>query len=326
MKVAITGSSGHLGRVVVETLLLKNYEVKALVYEDKAKGFNSDVEIVSGDVTNITSLNNFVEGCETVIHCAAKISMKSNQDPSVYETNVEGTKNIFKASLENGVRKFIYIGSNHAYDQAPKSQALNESRNYCSNKAPRYDQSKRDAQKFVLENAGKGMEVVVLNPTSIVGPPDHKPSLAGKAIIDIYNKKIPALLNGGFDFCDVRDVAEAVVNAIEHGRNGESYLLSGKWFHIKDVANLVGKVKAEKQFIPVLPTWVGYASQPFSNLIASIKKSEPLFTEESIDTIKNGNKNISSAKATADLNYHCRPLDQTMTDLITWFKQNGNIK
>ncbi|MEO8146656.1 MAG: NAD-dependent epimerase/dehydratase family protein [Bacteroidia bacterium] len=325
MKVAITGSSGHLGRVVADELLLRNYSVNALMYQDKSFS-NRDVEIVNGDLNNISSLKNLVKDCETVIHCAGKISINSNRDKSVYETNVGGTKNILEAAIQNGVRKFIHISSIHAYNQFPKFDLLNEERNYCSNNAPLYDQSKRDAQKLVLNHTGKGIEIVVLNPTAIIGAPDYKPSLTGKAIIDIYNKKIPALLNGGFDFCDVRDVANGIVNAIEHGRNGESYLLSAKWRHIEDVAKIVMKIKGEKNYLPVLPAWMGYAGLPFANLYSSIKKSAPLFTTESIDALTKGNRNISRAKATKDLNYHCRPLEETIADLIMWFKQQHFIE
>src|SRR5436190_10225118 len=93
MKVAVTGSSGHLGRVVIEKLLLRNYSVKALMYQDKSFS-NSHVEIENGDLNNISSLQKLVKDCEIVIHCAGKISINSNGDKSVYETNFGGTKNI----------------------------------------------------------------------------------------------------------------------------------------------------------------------------------------------------------------------------------------
>jgi dihydroflavonol-4-reductase len=258
-----------------------------------------------------------------VIHCAARISINSNGDPSVYDTNVQGTKNIFKAAQQAGVKRFIQLSSIHAYHQVTRDEFLNEESPYCPKNAPRYDQSKRDAQQFVLQQASDQMEVIVLNPTSVIGPFDYKPSLMGKAIRDIYNGRIPMLISGGFDFCDVRDVASGIVSAIDHGRNGQAYLLSGKWHSLEELKRIILNIKGVNKRIPVLPAWTGYAGLPFTLLLAALKGQEPLYTKESIHTLTHGNKNISSLKAEKDLGYKCRPLEETVADTISWFKQAG---
>jgi len=118
-------------------------------------------------------------------------------------------------------------------------------------------------------------------------------------------------------------VASGIVSAIENGRNGNAYLLSGKWHPISDVLEIVNKTRNEKRRLPVLPGWTGYAGLPFIRLMAAIKNEAPIYTHESLDALLQGNKNISHKKATDELNYHCRPFEETLFDLINWFKTNG---
>jgi dihydroflavonol-4-reductase len=169
------------------------------------------------------------------------------------------------------------------------------------------------------------MEVVVLNPTAVVGPYDSRPSLLGKAIQDLYNKKVPMLISGGFDFCDVRDVASGIVSAIDRGRNGHSYLLSGKWHSLDDMQKIILGIKGDNRGVPVLPAWTGYLGLPFTRMVAALNRQEPLYTRESIITLIQGNKNISSEKAARDLGYACRPFPETIADTITWFKETGHL-
>jgi dihydroflavonol-4-reductase len=325
MKIAITGATGHLGVSILPLLLIKGFEVRALINASRIPVDFKEVEIINGNLFDETALQKLVTGCDVVIHSAAKISMNSNNDPKVYETNFTGTKNIFNAAVEAGVKRFIYVSSIHAYQQLPNTNLLNEHSAYCDSSAPQYDQSKRDAQQYVLQQKTK-MEVVVINPTSVAGPPDYRPSLFGKALMDIYNHKIPMLINGGFDFCDVRDVANAIVTAIEKGKHGEAYLLGGKWYSMAEVYKMVMDYKDEKSSINVLPGWVGYVGLPFIKLQAKLKKEAPLYTSESLVALQHGNRNISCEKAKRELNYTSRSFTLTVTDLLNGFKQSSKLK
>jgi dihydroflavonol-4-reductase len=320
---AITGSTGHIATAVIPLLLSKGYRLRALVNQKEPVFDSSVIEVVKGSLFDIDSLNNLVRGATVVIHSAARISLNSNSDPSVYETNVRGTENVFRVSKQAGVKRFIHLSSIHAYNQVTADKVLNEESQYCSNKAARYDQSKRDAQQYVLRNSADQMEVVVLNPTAVIGPFDNRPSQLGKAIMDIYTGKVPMLISGGFDFCDVRDVATGIVNAIDRGRNGQSYLLGGKWYSLDDLQKIILNIQGAQGRLPVLPSWTGYAGLPFTLLLAAIKKQEPLYTKESIHTLVHGNKHISSLKAEKELGYCCRPLQETISDTISWFKHSG---
>lgn len=325
MTIAITGSTGHLASSVIPLLLGRGYHVKALYQGKKLVVNSSNIEPVQGNLFDAGSLDKLVQGCDITIHCAARISLNSNRDPSVYDTNVKGTISIFNASKQAKIKRFIHISSIHAYKQFSSDRLLNETSEYCSNRAAMYDQSKRDAEQYVLERSSEQMSVVVLNPTAVVGPSDYKPSFMGRAVMDIYNRKVPALITGGFDFCDVRDVAQGIINAIDKGRSGQSYLLSGKWYSLDDLQKIILEIKGDRKRIPVLPAWAGYLGLPFTGLAARIKRKEPLYTKESLSTLIHGNKKTSNAKAAEELGYTCRPFRETIADLICWFRQTGYL-
>jgi dihydroflavonol-4-reductase len=326
LKIALTGTTGHIASAVIPRLLAQGRLVRGLVYRRLPEGFPGPFETVQGSLADQHSLERLVDGCDVVIHCAGRVSIHSNSDPAVYETNVNGTRRLFETARAAGVRRFIHISSIHAYDQYAAGEKLSEESPFCPDHSPQYDRSKRDAQKFVLEQASAFMEVVVLNPTAVIGPYDAQPSFLGKAIIDIYNRKIPVLIRGGFDFVDVRDVAQGIVNAIERGRSGEAYLLGGKWHDLNDLQNAILVVRGDRKRLPVLPSWVGYAGLPFTWMYAKARKREPLYTRESIMALTGGHHHISSDKAIRELGYSPRSLTETITDTIGWFKQTGRLK
>lgn len=325
MRIALSGSTGHLGAVVLHLLVEKGFEVNVLQHK-KALAFNHPaLTLFTGDLNNAESLLSFSSRCDVLIHCAAKISINSNSDASVYETNVKGTQNLVKAAQQNKVKRFIHLSSIHAYEQSPAHLPLNENSPYCNRSAPQYDKSKRDAQQFVLAQNSPNFETLVLNPTAMLGPPDYAPSLMGKAILDLLHKKVPMLVQGGFDFCDVRDVAQAVVAAISKGKPGNSYLLSGKWYALSDLYRLLVKHSNTKNKLAVVPIQLAYVGLPFITLLAKLRNREALYTKESLDTLKNGNRLISSAKAQNELGYNCHDFEQTLVDTLDWMKQQNLV-
>ncbi len=324
--IALTGTTGHLATAILPLLTGKGYKVKALIHKQMPIAEGPGLSFIRGSLTDSDSLDLLVEGCQVVIHCAARISLFSDKDPHVYETNFRGTVNLFSAAKKAGVRRFIQVSSIHAYDQKTADECLNEESRYCPDDAPGYDRSKRDAQVYVLKASSDPMEVVVLNPTAVIGPFDSKPSLLGKAVMDIYAGRIPALIRGGFDFCDVRDVAAAIVTAIVQGRDRQAYLLGGKWYSLDDLQKIVMNIKGSRRRMPVLPAWAAYLGLPFTLLLSLINRQEPFYTRESIEAIVNGHKKISSDKAVRELEYNPRPLDETIRDTIQWFQDAGYLK
>jgi dihydroflavonol-4-reductase len=202
---------------------------------------------------------------------------------------------------------------------------LDEKRELVNEKAFAYDHSKKQGQQIALSMNGNEMEVIVMNPTSIIGPYDFKPSKMGKVILDLYSGRLPFVFAGGFDFCDCRDVATAIVNGLTAGTPGENYLLPGKWCSLSQLVKLFSKVSGKKIKVIALPSFVAKAGLPVVQSIAYVKKKEPLYTIEAVEALFAGNRFISSDKARRELNYTIRPFEETLKDTFHWFQNKGYL-
>ena len=198
---------------------------------------------------------------------------------------------------------------------------LDESRELNLDSEFDYDRSKAEGEKMVISAAGSGIEVIVLNPTAIIGPYDHWPSLLGRAIINFYKGKIPALVEGGYDWVDVRDIVDAIIAAISGGRPGEKYMLSGHWKSMRELAATIEKCGGAKAPSFKVPFSVAMAGAGILNFF--LQGKERLFTPVSLESLQNSHKNISHNKAAKELNYKPRPFDDTIADTIDWFRKNN---
>lgn len=322
--IGITGASGHIASALIPLLLAKGYRLKLLQHKQRITWQHPEVELVSGNILEPESLKLWAADCKTIIHCAAKISIDSNNDPSVYTVNVDGTKNTFYAARDAGAEVFIHFSSIHAYELPQKSASvINEDSPYCSDQSHLYDRSKRDAQRFVMDQSG--MRIICLCPTGIIGPLDQGPSLMGQTIIDIYKDKVPALLYGGFDFCDVRDIAQSTINAMENEEAKGVYLFSGHWCIAEKLLEIINDCNSVKNQIPIWSPSLAYAFLPFITLWVKLSKSKPRYTRETLDAWTKSKIQFNSSKARNEIFYHCRNLDETIKDTIDWFKTNNYI-
>lgn len=184
-----------------------------------------------------------------------------------------------------------------------------------------YDYSKAIGEQRLLERLQENpLELIILRPSSVIGRYDFKPSEMGKALLDFYNQKIPALPEGGFDFVDVRDVAKSVIASIEKGLPGEIYLISGKYYTLKELAKIVSIVTGKNVPGLVIPYRILNFMLPLISFYSKITKAAPLFTQASIDTLKNGHPFMDSTKAAKVLNHTIRPLEETIRDFYEWQK------
>ncbi len=325
MKIGITGVTGHVGFNVLRELSFLGYETKVLVRNGSDLLDAFDTEPVKGDLTDRKSLTAFCRNLDVVIHLAALISIGNKSYKKVFETNVTGTGNLVEECKNAGVKRFIHISSIHALEHRPLDKPMDENRPYTSNKKIAYEYTKALAEQFVLNSNTSGFETVVLNPTGILGPYDYKPSYLGRFLIMVYKGTLPGLVKGGYDWVDVRDVAKAAISAIEKGKAGERYILSGKWQSIKDVADMVCAVKGKRCKIPVLPLWLAKTGVPFMGAFSKITGKSPLYTSESLFILQSGNKNIVNEKARKYLGFKPRPLKDSVTDTIEWFKKMSYI-
>ena len=326
MKIAITGASGHVGINLCNTLLQAGHQVKALYHRNDKELKKIPVQLIKGDVLDKASIRSLLEDVEVVYHLAAKISIVGDKDGMVHRTNSEGTANLLDISREKGIRRFIHFSSIHAFQQHPLNERLDETRPLVKDKGFAYDCSKASGERAVREAVGKGLDAVILSPTAIVGPADPEPSLTGKAIVDLINHKIPSLVPGGYDWVDVRDVVDAAVAAIDKGRSGEKYLLSGHWHSLTDLASILEKESGRRIVRTVLPFWLARVGLPFIGLYSTLSQKEPLYTKESLVIISEGSRLTDHSKASKELGFQPRPFTETIRDMVAWLKYNHYIQ
>jgi dihydroflavonol-4-reductase len=326
MRIAVTGANGHVGVNLCKSLLNKGHNVVALTHNNTSFLNDLKVEQQKGDVLNGESLRVLLKDVDVVFHLAAKISITGDDDGSVRMVNTEGTRNMVEAAIFNNVKKFIHFSSIHAFIQHPQDAVLDETRPLVTNVGFAYDKSKAEGERIVREASKNGLDAVILNPTAILGPDDPEPSLTGKAVLQLYYRKVPSLVPGGYNWVDVRDVIDGAISAMEKGRKGEKYLLSGNYCSLPDLSKLISKIGQVKTPGIVVPFWLAHAGLPFVTAYSKISGTEPLYTSESLKIIKEGSKYISNEKARQELGFSPRGLETTLTDFISYFRQNGSIK
>ncbi len=325
MKIAVTGAAGHVGAAICRELIEQGHEVIALVFNDLRALKGLPVKTVKGNVLDRNSLKVLMQDCDAVFHTAGVIELGYKHIQSVYDINVKGTQNVLETAKECGVKKIVHFSSIHAYDHSPHDQPLDEKRHFVGEISIFYDQTKRDGHILAQEAAKNGQHVVIVCPTSVVGPYDYKPSKLGKAVIDISKGSVPSAVKGGFDFVDVRDIAKGAILALEKGENGTTYILGGKYHSIKSFSEYVLRANGSRKKMLELPLFMAYIGVPFIQLYAKITGKPPLYDKTYIDILADGNKQTLSDKAKNELGYTPRDLEVSLTDTVSWFKAENKI-
>jgi dihydroflavonol-4-reductase len=324
MKIAVTGASGHVGTNLCQMLIEQGHQIKALVYNDMRGIEQLPMEFIRGDVTREEDLVTLCRNCEIVIHLAAYISLRK-KDPNCAKINANGCVNLIKAAKKTGIRKIIHFSSIHAFNQEPFDETLDENRSLCLDSSISYNQSKARGQKIMMDSSTDDLEIVVLNPTAIIGPADYTPSHFGHALLRFYRGQNSGIIPGGYNWVDVRDVCQATISAMEYGKGGTSYLISGSWKSLTSVVNDIWKLGGHPPPKLELPIFLAQIGTPFLNFHAYMNKRPPLFTYVALDTIKNSHRDISNEKARQVLKYNPRSFDVTLYDTIKWFQDNKYI-
>jgi dihydroflavonol-4-reductase len=261
---------------------------------------------------------------EVVFHLAAQIAIDNRSSAQVYETNVTGTKNMIKAANQTGSKKFIHFSSIHAFQIGSHGQMINEDTSMVETNKTIYEFTKAEGERVVRKAVKEGLDAVILNPTAVIGPFDYKGSLLGQALLKIYQNKLAFLVSGGYNWVDVRDVVSASIQAIESGRKGENYILSGEFHSLQELSAEISKFSGCN--IPVnVPVSLARIACPFIQFYSSVTKKQPLYTYQSLDILVNSPSNISNEKARRELGYEPRPLEQTLRDTFDWYGENNFI-
>ncbi len=336
---AVTGAFGHLGNTIVRALLRRGERVRALALpSDSCPSLeNRDpgrLEIVRGDVRDPAAMDAFFQRREgervLALHAAGIVTIASDVKPAVYDVNVNGTMNVIRSAIRQKVDSFLYVSSVHAL---PAGKDLRVIRELSDPEAFRpelveggYAKTKAAATRLVLEAAGKGLPARVVHPSGIIGPFDESGGNHLMEMIRSYlNGKLPACVRGGYDFVDVRDVAEGCIAALEQGRPGECYILSNRHYDMKEILRMLGQISGKHRFCPALPIGLASIGVPFCEWNAKRKQRPPLFTGYSLRVLRSNDK-FSHEKAGRELDYRPRDLYDTLKDTVKWMASSGMLK
>ena len=324
MTALVTGAAGHLGGNLVRSLLERGRKVRALVFKDRRTLEGLDVETVQGDVLDRAAMMRACDGAEVVFHLAARISITSGERRLVDAVNIEGTRNVVEARVDTpSVRRLVHASSIHAFCQEPLDEVIDETRPLADSGAcPDYDRSKARGERVVQEAVARGLDAVIAVPGAVLGPFDYKPSHMGQVLLALYRRRMPALVPGGYNWVDARDVAEGILAVEQRGRTGEKYLLTGSWASMRELARIVEDVSGRRAPRVTVPLWMASLAGPFAEAWGKHTGTRPLFTAEAVRVLQ-GNSRFSHDKASRELGYEPRPIERTVADTVEWFVRAG---
>ena len=325
MTTVVTGAGGFLGSVLVRELVARGRSVRAIIRSNAKALEELDIEIVTADIRDSSSIDRALAGAESVFHLASVISLSGDRSGSVSATNIDGARNVAEAALKNGVKRFIHCSSIHVFDLKDHGKTINENTIRVTTDSPVYDRTKYAGETAVRGLIKMGLPAVVIHPTGVIGPGDHRPSRMGQVLIDLSSKKLPALISGGFNWVDVRDVCVGALAAEEFGRIGESYILSGQWHSTRQLATFGEEITGTPPPPFDLPMWLAQGIAPIGSLLGNISSNEYRLNSDTVSALKAARK-ISSAKAETELGFKSRPIRNSVHDAYKWFEKFGLLK
>ncbi|NLN45929.1 MAG: SDR family oxidoreductase [Clostridiaceae bacterium] len=337
----VTGALGHLGNTLVRQLIDRGARVRGLVLpgDDSSALENVPVELVQGDIRDPASLDALFDMSDTgvspdrtvVMHTAGIVSIASKFQQKVVDVNVQGTRNIVDACLRTGIGRLVYTSSVHAIPELTKGKTIVELDGKIEGSFSGreviglYAKTKAMATRIVLDAVPHGLDAVVVHPSGIVGPGDYGNAHMTQMVLDYMQGRLTAYVRGGYDFVDVRDVAAGMISAAEKGKSGEAYILSNRYVDLGELMKLLRGISGHRRVLTLLPMALARLTAPLAELWYKLLKQPPLFTRYSLYTL-DSNAQFSHEKATAELGYHPRPLDETLEDMVAWLRAQGRIR
>ncbi len=332
MKAFVTGSTGLLGNNLVRLLVEQGHEVKVLVRsKDKAARIfgNLNVTPVQGDMENIGKWAGELSGCEVLFHAAAffrEYFQPGDHWKTLETINVKGTIQLLEEAEKYGIHKVIYTSSSGVIGMKPGGLPGDETTAPGPEASTNlYFKSKvlaeAEVAKFLTQHK---LPVIIILPGAMVGPGDSGPTGIGQMIIDFTQKKLPGLLDGGFSLVDARDVAQAMLTAVEQGQSGERYLVGGNYADFETIAKTLEKVSGVPAPTLKIPYAVSLAMAFGVETFSKITKRPALITLDAARTIHVKGK-IDSGKAKRELGASFRPLEESLFDSVEWYRKNGYL-
>jgi len=326
--VLLTGASGFIGSAVARALVEEGFSVRALVRPESRRDHLAalGIEIVEGRIDAADSVTAALVSRRYLVHVAADYRLWARDQREIFAANVEGTRAVMQAARNAGVERVVYTSSVATVEPQPDGSPADE-RAFMAETAASgaYQRSKIMAERLVREMVSAGLPAVIVNPATVIGPGDARPTPTGKIIIAAATGRIPAFVDTGLNLVHVDDVARGHVAALRRGRIGERYILGGDNVRfarmLGDIAELAGR-RAPRLRIPwyaALP--VAWAAQAAARLTGR----EPLATVEGVRHARD-RMFFSTVKAEQELGIRARPYREALADALAWFRGAGYLR
>jgi dihydroflavonol-4-reductase len=324
MKIFVTGGTGFIGKHTVELLSKTNHLIKLFIRKssDISSLKYSNITFVEGDLNNRSSLLKGMEGCDSVINIAAHYTFWE-PDKSIYsKVNIDGTKNVMECALESGIKKIVQVSTAGIYGK-PKDDPFTEESPVGPIQYSEYFRTKYEAEKIVWNlSKQNGLPVVVIYPVCVIGPGDTKAS--GRYLRDLINRKLPATIfnNHTFSFVYVKDVAQAIINALEKENNiGEKYLIGNNRYTWKELNKMISEISGVPLPKLKLPDSITMLNATLLTGLANVIKKPPIWGM-SLDQMKvmKAGFSVDGSKAEKELGIKYTPIRAALEEAIKSLK------
>ena len=326
MKVFLTGATGFVGHHVARALADQGASLRLLVRKtsnlSNLEGIPGDTHV--GDLAQPESLRPALANCDAVVHVAADYRLWIRDPQAMYRANVDGTRDLLRLARESGVRRFVYTSSVATMHFRTDGLVINEDTPVSlADMVGRYKRSKFMAEQQAIAAAQDGQQVIILNPTTPIGPNDAKPTPTGRIFVDFLNGKFPAYMDTGLNLVDVAEVARTHVLALTKGQWGRRYILGGENLTLKQILDKMSAITGIPSPTVKIPFAVAATYAFFEEWITGrIRGKEPRAT---LEEVRMGRKKMyaSSARAQQELGFRIIPVYPAMRAAIEWFRANG---
>jgi dihydroflavonol-4-reductase len=280
------------------------------------------VEQVKGDLRDPESLCRAVDGCSMVFHVAADYRLWSSNPRELYESNVDGTRNLLQAARDARVERVVYTSTVGCIGVPKNGEGDETTPVSLAEMSGHYKRSKWLAEQVALEHARNGLPVIIVNPTAPIGDHDWKPTPTGKIILDFLRGKLPAVVDTGLNLVDVRDTAQGHVLAAQHGRTGERYILGCENLTLQQIVNRLAPLAGKEAPRLKVPYALAYTAGLVTTAWANLTRTEPVVPLEGVKMARK-KMFVNTHKAQRELGFRPGPVDNALHRAVEWFRSNG---